>query len=143
MPFSHGSKAKIRVDNAAGSLQDLSPYTKSVSMPTNLDTQDASVLGNTFKTYVVGLSDATVSLEGSFDPVVDAQMDALRAAGGSLTGGGTISIQYDPQGSTTGLPRYSTEAFLTSYETSAGVDGIASWSAEFQCSAAVTRTTVP
>jgi hypothetical protein len=142
MAFTHGSKAKISIDNAAGSLQDLSPYISNISFPTSLDLQDASVLGNTFKTYVVGMSDGTISVEGRYDPVSDAHFDGLRAAGGSLTGGGTITVRYDPQGSTSTLPRFTTEAFLTSYEVSTGVDGIASWSAEFQCSGAITRTTI-
>jgi hypothetical protein len=51
----------------------------------------------------------------------------------------SVSFEYGPEGSTATYTKYTGEAFLTSYETSAGVGDIVSFSAEFQITGAVTR----
>lgn len=140
MAFTHGSKAKVRLDNAAGALQDITGFTTNVSLPRSIDTAETTVLGLTAKTYIVGLEDGTISLSGKFDPTIDLQLDAAKFG---LAAGGTLSFQYDPQGSTTGLPRYSAEVYITSYEVSADVGAELTWSANLQVSGGVTRSTVP
>lgn len=140
MPFSHGSKAKVSLDNSAGTLTDISSYVTNISMPRSLDTSDASVLGLTSKQYVVGMDDATVSLDCKFDPVIDALLDGIKygtAAGTSLT------LRYDPQGSTTGLPRYTMECWLTSFEVNTPIGDVASISVSLQVTGGITRSTVP
>lgn len=150
MPFAHGSKAKFRLDNAAGTLTDISSYVTSVSLSNELDTADVSVMGNTAKQFVVGLSGGSISLEGKFDPVIHAQLAAIVANNGTITGGNTLEWQYDPQGSTTGLPRLSgasaasgSGCYLTSYEINTDVGDGGSWSATLQVTGAVTVGTVP
>lgn len=141
MAFSHGSKAKISVDNAAGTLTDISSYVSSIGMPQSLDTASVDVMGSTSKQSVTGLSEGTVTLDGKFDPTLDALMDGIKYG---LTAGGMITIRYDPQGnSATGLPRYTMEAWLTSYEVSTDVGDAASWTATFSVTGAITRSTTP
>lgn len=137
MAFVHGSKSKVSIDNSGGTLVDLSPYVMSVGFPQSIDTAESSTMGTTAKTYVVGMSDATVSVEGRYDPIPDAQFHSLR---GLAT---TTTVQWDPQGTSTGLPRYTAEGILTSYEASADIGDVGSFSAEFQITGAVTRSTVP
>lgn len=140
MAFGHGSKAKFRLDNNAGTLTDLSNYTSGVSMPRSVDTAEVSVLGNTAKQYVPGLEDATLSVDFREDPVVDAHLDGIKFG---ITGGASVTFQYDPQGSTSGLPRFGGECWLTSFELNTDVGDAGTISASFQITGGVTRTTVP
>lgn len=146
MPFAHGSKAKFRLDNAAGTLTDISMYVTSVGLSNELDTADVSVMGNTAKQFVVGLSGGSISLEGKFDPVIHTQLTAIVANNGTITGGNTLEFQYDPQGTGAGLPRFagasgtSTGCFLTNYEVSTDVGDGGTWSATLQITGAVTVT---
>jgi hypothetical protein len=140
MAFRHGSKAVFRLDNNAGSLQDLSAYISSISMPFEMDTASIDVMGGTYKQSVTGLAGGSISLQGKFDPVLDAHMNGILFG---ITGGASVSYQYDPQGATTGLPRYSGEAWLTSYEATTDVGDAGSWSAQLQTTGTITRGTVP
>lgn len=140
MAFSHGSKAKFSLDNNAGTLTDISAYITGISMPRSIDTAEVSVMGNTAKQYVTGLEDGTFSLDIKFDPVIDALLDGIKFG---ITGGGTVSFRYDPAGSTTGLPRYSGECWLTGYEVGTDVGDAATISVSLQTTGGITRSTVP
>lgn len=138
MAFSHGSKAKFSLDNAGGTLTDISDYVAGVSLPRSLDVADVSVLGDTAKQYVTGLEDATITLDIKYDPVIDAHLDGIK---NGLTAGGTISFQYDPQGTGSGLPRFTGECWLTGYDVNTGVGGEATANATLQVTGGVTRAT--
>lgn len=136
MAFSHGSKAKVYLDNGAGTLTDITAYVSSASLELVRDTAETTTLGLGTKTYVAGLRDATVSLEGRYDPAIDQLLaDDL----GDSTN--TKTLQYDPQGTGAGLPRYTVETWVTRYSIETGVDDVAAISAELQCTGAVTRST--
>lgn len=137
MAFVHGSKSLISIDNSAGVLQPLSTFVMSVSFPQSIDTAESSTMGTVAKTYVVGLTDATISVEGRFDALPDAQFSSLRGLASTTT------IQWDPQGPGTGNPRYTVETILTGYEASADIGDVGSFSAEFQCTGPVARTLLP
>lgn len=133
--FTHGSKAVFKLDDSAGTLTDISAYITSVSVSRNADTVEVTALGDTDKEYIAGLKDATISIEGIFDPTVDAIFDA------ALGASATKSWEYGPQGSAVGSVKYTSECICTSYEPETGVDGAGTFSAELQISGAVTRGT--
>ncbi len=135
MAFGHGSKAVFKLDNSGGTLTDISAYVTSVGFSPKADTVEVSTLGDTAKDYIAGLKDATISIEGPFDPTVDAILNA------ALGASATKSFEYGPQGSTTGNVKYTGEAICTGYEISTGMDGAGTFSAELQVSGAITRGT--
>lgn len=134
MPFTHGSKAVFKIGNASNTLTDISQYLTSVQYSPEVDTAEVTTLGATAKAYVAGLRDATISIEGIFEPAVDALLSGI-------IGLDARSFEYGPQGSTTGNVKYSGSCILTSYEVSTGLDGAGTFSAEFQVTGAVTRGT--
>jgi hypothetical protein len=71
--FRHGKSTVFKVDNAAGSLTDISNTLTDVSFPQSVDTAETSAFGSSAKSYVVGLSDGTLSVSGNYDATVDAQ----------------------------------------------------------------------
>lgn len=133
--FRHGKSTVFKVDNSGGTLTDISNSLTDVSFPQSVDTAETSAFGSSAKTYVVGLTDASISVSGMFDATVDAHLNGI------LAQAATVSFEYGPEGSTSGFVKYTGEAILTSYEKSGAIGDMVSFSAEFQVSGAVTRGT--
>ena len=131
--FRHGKSTSFKVDNSGGSLTDISNTLTDVSFPRSVDTAETSAFGDSAKTYIVGLSDATVSVSGNYDATVDAHL------AGVLGQAATLSFEYGPEGSTSTFVKYTGECILTSYEKSGAIGDVVTYSAEFQVTGAVTR----
>ena len=137
MPFRHGKNASFKVDNNAGTLTDISSYLDDISMPRSIDTGETTTFAATSgaKTYVTGLNDATLSIGGKWDTVVDAHLTAI------IGKDDTVSFEYGPEGTVATRIKYTGEAILTSYEVGSPVGDVITFSADFQVSGAVTRGT--
>ena len=133
--FRHGKSTSFKVDNAAGTLTNISDTLTDVSFPQTIETAETTSFGSSAKTYIVGLSDSTVSVSGNFDATVDAHL------AGILGQAATLSFEYGPEGTTNGLTKYTGECIMTSYEKSGAVGDVVTYSAEFQVTGAVTRGT--
>lgn len=139
MAASHGSKAVFMVGTAAAPavVQNLSQYGNSVGMTLNRDSAEVTTFALQSKQYIPGLKDATIPFEGPFDTLSDAILWDL------LNAGTIANFEYYPAGNTTGLPKYSGQLFVTSYEVSSDVGDANSTSGEFQVTGNVTRALVP
>jgi len=133
--FRHGKSTVFKVDNAAGTLTDISNTLTDVGFPQSVDTAETSAFGSSAKSYVVGLTDSTLSVSGNFDATVDAHLAAILGQSAS------VSFEYGPEGSTSGYVKYTGEALMTSYEKSGAIGDVVSYSAEFQVTGAITRGT--
>lgn len=140
MAFVHGKSTAFKLDNAAGSIIDLSAFLEDVGFPRNIETNETTTFGKNSKTYIAGLADGTISLSGKWDSTPDTQLAAILAAhmaGTTLT----VSFEYGPVGSGSGALKYLGEAILTSYEVSSPVADVVTFSAELQITGDVTRST--
>lgn len=138
MGTSHGKNAVVQLDNGAGTLMAITAYLAKSSLERMRETAETTVFGLNDKTYIAGLKDATFSGEGNFDPALDLILsDAIDDSTNTKT------LQFDPQGSTSGLARYSVECWLTKYSIDTDIGDKGGCSFELQCTGAVTRTTVP
>ena len=135
MAFVHGKNSVFKLDNASGSLTDISAFVNNVAFPETADVAETSVLGASNNTYIVGLKDATISLSGLFDATVDAILGAV------VGQTATLSYEYSPEGTASGKVKYTGEAILTNYALSSPVGDVVAYSADLQCSGAVTRGT--
>lgn len=135
MAFKHGKSAVFKVDNSGGTLTDISSVLNEISHPRSVETGETTSFGNTAKTYLVGLTDSTISIKGTWDTVVDAHLAAILGQDASVT------YEYGPAGSTGGSVKYTGECYMTSYEVTAPVADVVTFSAEFQVTGTVTRTT--
>jgi hypothetical protein len=131
--FRHGKSTVFKVDNNAGTLTDISTTLTDVSFPQSVETAETTSFGSSAKTYIIGLSDSTLSVSGNFDATVDAHLAAIVGKADS------VSFEYGPEGSTATFVKYTGEAFLTSYEKSGAVGDVVTYSAEFQVTGAITR----
>lgn len=135
MAFVHGKSAVFKLDNAAGSLVDYSAFLEDVSMPRSIETAETSTFGSSAKSYITGLTDATISVSGKFDAAADATLVAV------IGQSDTLSFEYGPEGSVAGKIKYTGECIMTSYDIGATVGDAVTASVELQVSGAVTRTT--
>tara|TARA_Y100001937_G_scaffold80734_1_gene109324 strand:- start:86 stop:496 length:411 start_codon:yes stop_codon:yes gene_type:complete len=135
MAFTHGKDSVFKLDNASGSLTDISAFVNNVDFPETADVSETTTLGADNKTYIAGLKDATISLSGLWDATADAIFGAV--VGQSAT----LSYEYSPEGTASGKIKYTGEAILTSYAISSPVGDAVGYSADLQVSGAVTRGT--
>lgn len=142
MAFVHGKSTVFKLDNAAGTIVDLSSYLDDVGFPESIETGETTTFGaaGSSKTYIVGLNDRTVSLAGKWDATLDAHFAAVIAAQADGTVASS-SFEFGPAGSTAGLVKYSGEALVTSFEVSNPVGDVVTFSAELQVTGQVTRGT--
>lgn len=133
--FTHGKNTVVWLDNGAGSLTEITAFLNSASLEQLAEVAETTVFGDSNKTFIPGLKDATISMEGRFDPTVDLILfDDLGASA-------TKSLEYGPEGGTTGKIKYSAEAIVTSYSIENPLDDVAGFSAELQLTGVVTRGT--
>ena len=138
MPAKHGKDAVIQLDNGAGALTAVTGYLAKSTLDRMREMAETTVFGLNDKTYLAGLKDATFSGEGNFDGALD-----LILSDDIGDNANTKTLQFDPQGSTTGLARYSVECWVTKYSIDTGVGDKGGCSFEVQCTGVVTRSTVP
>jgi len=137
MAFTHGSKAKFWLADSGATLRDISTYLTSAGLQRMADMAETRVLGTTAKTYIPGMTDGTVPIEGPFDPTVDGYL------AGVLGFETPLAFEYYPAGSPVGVtkPKYSGSCHLTSYDIESGTDDAARWSGEVQITGTITRAT--
>jgi hypothetical protein len=131
--FRHGKNASFKVDNAAGTLTDISTVLNEVTMPRSIETGETTSFGSGAKSYVSGLSDATISISGTYDATVDAHLTAI------IGSADLLDFEYGPEGTTSTRVKFTGTCILTSYEVGSPVGDVVTFSAEFQVSGAITR----
>ena len=131
--FRHGKAAVFKIDDSGGTLRTISDALNSISFPREAEVLETTSFGSSDRTYIVGFKNGTISIEGSFDATYDGYL------AGALGQDATLSFEYGPEGSTSTYTKYTGECIMTSYESTAGVGDVVSFSAEFQISGAVTR----
>lgn len=133
MSFVHGSNSSFSLGTAGTPATPvaITTFLSSVGFPMEVDAAEITTLSATAKSYIPGLENATISLEGRFHTTVHTQLAALRRVP-------NVAFVYGPAGTTTGLPRYTGNCILTNYEVSGGVDDAVGFTAELQVTGAVT-----
>jgi hypothetical protein len=126
MAFAHGSKAKIYMNG-----YDVSPFTRSVSQASELDTASVDVMGGTYKQSVTGLLGATLNVSGFVDGAA-AGSDVLFGPGGAFQTTTKSQVLYIPQGNTGGNMGYGMDAWESTYEVTTDIGDAGTFSAAFQ-----------
>ena len=135
MAFVDGSDSVFKIDNASGSLTDISAFVNNVDFPETADVAETTTLGASNKTYIAGLKDATISLGGVRDATADAIFGAV------VGQAATLSYEYSPEGTGSGKIKYTGECILTNYAISSPVGDVVAFSGDLQVTGAVTRGT--
>ena len=140
MAFQPGYKSAFYLANAAAALQNLSPYSDSVTVPQTVATIETSTFGTVARSFIVGLTDGdSISMNGPYDVTVHTQLTALKSA--QSAGSAAAAYIWGPGGSVASQARSAGSVFLTSYNVSSGVGGRVEYTASFQVTGAVTNGT--
>ena len=108
---------------------------RSFSIEETGDTVEDTVMTDTARTYISTLT--------SFTGSADVFWDETDTSGqGALTAGSTVTINFYPEGDTTGDTYYSGQAIVTGVTRSASFDGMVEASITLQGSGALTPSTV-
>jgi hypothetical protein len=132
--FVHGKSTDFALDDTGGTSRNLSNTITSVDFPETLDTAETTAFGASAKSYIVGLTDATISVSGIWDATVD----------GYIQGGAepaSRSFIFGPAGSTVSNVKYTGEAIVTSFSISNPVGDVVTYSLDLQVTGAITRGT--
>jgi len=132
--FTHGKNAAFKIDDSGGTLRDISNVLTDVSISRTADVAEVSAFSNSSKAFVSGLKDATLTASGSFDQTVDGYLSGILGA--------EVDFEFYPIGTTSGLPKATGKAILTSYDRTPDIGGAVTFSAAFQVSGDVTEGTV-
>ena len=127
----HGKNTHISVDG-----NDLSAYFDDVSIPESIDVAETSTYGQNAKTYVEGLSDATIDAGGKWDDTAVTGPDVVLSA---LIGGGEHEVIIGPSGDAVGKRKITVTAILTNYEVSSPLGDVVAFTASWQVSGPVVR----
>ena len=126
----HGKNGYLLVN-----AQNFSTYLKSTGLDQSTDVVDVTTFGGNSKSYIAGLHDGTIPLEGVWDTTVDGYLEAIKTAG-------SVAFVYAPAGNTAGNVTYSGNAILTSKNISQDMGSEISFSATLQITGDATAGTV-
>lgn len=110
---------------AAGTVT-LSGNQRTMSVNRSLDTADVSAGADTHKSYIQTLEDTTISLTMLDDGTAAATIRAAIAPGNWGT------LEFGPEGTTTGKPKYTLPVHVTSFSTEYPYDGEVEYDISFQ-----------
>lgn len=125
--FRHGKATAVLVNG-----YNLSAYLNEATATVEIETGETTTFGNSAKTYIPGLRDATVSSSGLFDGQSTDAVDTVLQA--TITGAGDDVFTLAPEGLTFGRQAKIATVETTSYEVSASVGDVVAISADFQVS---------
>ena len=132
---------RIRLDNAAGSLTDITAYLSSASIRSVQDTIEDTSLNDEERSYLFGLAGASIPLAGMVNTTTDGIFGPLK--GNRTTVTKTVEYRTHYTNSTGTVGRFYTgEVLVTSIEYSGSVNSLETFSAEATFDGAVTRTSV-
>ena len=135
----HGKDASFKLEDSAGTtLRDLSSNLTNIAFSRQNDTHDTTAFGAEGHTFITGLTNGKVTLTGWTDyTATTGTMTVIDSLVGLDTV--TMSFEFGPHGSTTGLPKYTGECILESLDVSDPVADLVSFVAVLQISGAVTK----
>ena len=140
MAFKPGYLTYLGLDNAAGAVQNVSPFADNFSFPQTVEMLEVSPFGSSVKRFIPGLAGGdTLTVSGPLDVTLHSQIAGMLAAQAAGTAG--FSILYGPGGSVASQVKQTAEVYVASYEVSTGVGGRAEFSASLQVDGAVQNTT--
>jgi len=127
----------VHVDNAGGTLVDLSNYVKTIGgFGPTVETADTTAFGHTWRLFQAHLKvGGEFTLEGDYDDTVTVGPDAILNSLGSTR---TTRIRWAGTGA--GKPEDEMETIIMKYERKAGVGGLHGFIATMKITGAVDST---
>lgn len=130
---------RIKIDNAAGTLADITSYLSSATLRSVQDIIEDTSLADEERSYLFGLAGANIPLAGMVNTTTDAIFGPL--VGNRTTVTKTIEYRAYPTNSTGSVGRfYNGEVLVTAVEYTGSVNTLQTFSAEATFDGVVNRT---
>lgn len=125
-------------DSAATTLRNISIYLSSVTYNRSNDTHDNTTFGAVGHGFQAGLTGGTIQLSGFWSKTATTGSATVLD---SLLGlvSTTVGFEYGPEGSTTGVVKYSGECVLQDISHNSTVADLVTFSATLQLSGTITK----
>jgi len=130
---------RIRIDNSAGSLADVTAYLTQASIRGAREILEDTAISDTSRSYLPGIVGSTIPLSGFVNTTTDAIFGKLIGQFTSIAK--TVEYRTHTTNSTGNVGRfYFGECFITNVEYSGGTNSIQTFSADATFDGLVTRT---
>lgn len=132
----HSKLAVVTLDTSAGTPTDISTYCNSLELPREMEEIDVTTFGATFKDFIPGFAEGTVTMGGPWTRALDNHMSPIFTAfqNETITG---VTLVYGPEGSTSGDVKYTAELRMLNYSgPKADIGSALEWDAEFRVTGA-------
>ncbi len=116
---------------------DVSPYVTSVTATRNNDVLDTTTYGQTGHTFVAGLTNGKLVVNGLWDKTAVVGSYTVFKA---MLGAAQVAFIWSPEGSTSGNVKITGNCVIESYVESAPVADLVTFTATLQITGAVTDT---
>lgn len=138
MAKTHTKDSYFALDNAAGSLVDISNYVQTWDFGRDAERNDVTAIGDQDRQTIPGFVGGTISLAGLMDYADDAIFDILASMAGSPT---TRTFNAGPEGGSTGDVKLPGECILTSFAVTIPFDQPQKFTATLRVDGVVTPAT--
>jgi hypothetical protein len=137
MAGTSGRNLYFQLDNAGGTLQDLSALVNDVDQSEDNGLEDSTTFGASVKSksYTFTLQEGKISIKGPWSSTLSSHLSGLRGIAA------TSSFVIGPTGSTAGMEKLTGECRVKSCKRAGKVNGLVELQAELQCDGDVTYTT--
>lgn len=140
MAYRAGTVAFLMLDNASGSLTNLSAYTDTASISQGRAMIDVTSFGTSAETFMSGIAQGqTIPVGGGYDVTLYSHITALLAA--QDAGTASHSFLFGPGGSVASQAKLSGEFLVANFQIQPELKGRVNWSAELQVTGAITNST--
>lgn len=113
---SHGFDSVIKVDDAAGSLVDLSAEMNAVGSSETVEVDDDTAFGSRARSHSIGMVEGgSIELAGNFST------DNIRHMAGIWNGSSEQTVEYSPAGTDAGRRKATAETIMTGLEVAADI----------------------
>lgn len=137
----HGKDTAFSLEDSGGTtLRILDGMLNNVTFARQNDTHDTSTFTAEGHTFIAGLTNGTIQLEGFWDKTASTGTATVLD---SLMGLDTLTLgwEYGPEGRTSGLVKYSGECVLASLDYTSPVADLLTFTATLQISGDVSKGT--
>src|SRR5690242_10290798 len=119
---------------------NLSAFCDTIDVERKIDSIDTTTFGNTGHTYLGGMVDGSIKVQGTYDNGVAGPKAVFEPI---MDAGLLVTAIYRPEGTGTGKPQSSFSVLVTSYTESSKAADMITWKGDMQISGTVTRSTQP
>ena len=138
MAASHGSTGVLKL-TSGGSLRDISSAVTTTGIALELDKAETTGLSATAKTYIAGLPDGTIPIDGIWDPTTDGYIYTVYSAAAGFAG---TAFEFYPAGTASSNVKYSGSCLVTKYEVKTDVGDANQFNGELQITGPITRAVI-